>query len=84
MNNYETGYDCGMDDFAEVMDNFCLKVLREYEEKANTHAKKDERLNATFWQGAVFALKVVRKEIERLNEVVELDALDEDEENTED
>lgn len=77
-------YDCGMDDFAEVIDKFCLNTLREYEEKADTHAKKDERINACFWQGAVFALKTVRKEIERLNEVVELDSLDEDEKNTED
>jgi hypothetical protein len=67
-NNYELGYDCGMDDFAEVMDNFCLNVLREYEKNVDTHAKKDEMLNACFWQGAVFALRVVRKEIERLNE----------------
>lgn len=67
-NNYELGYDCGMDDFAEVIDKFCLDTLREYEEKADTHAKNNEDLNACFWQGAVFALKVVRKAIERLNE----------------
>jgi hypothetical protein len=67
-NNYELGYDCGMDDFAEVMDNFCLNVLREYEKNVDTHAKKDEMLNAFFWKGAAFALKVVHNEIERLNE----------------
>ena len=60
------GYDSGKEDFAEIIDNFCLNTLREYEENADTHAKKDETLNASFWQGAVFALKVVRNEIERL------------------
>lgn len=64
-NGYD--YDCGKEDFAKVMDKFCLDALREYEEKADTHAKKNERINACFWQGAVFALRVVRNEIERLN-----------------
>ena len=67
MINYENGYDCGMEEFAEVIDEFCLNTLRGYEEKADTHAKNNEDLNACFWQGAVFALKVVRKEVERLN-----------------
>lgn len=67
-NGYEFGYDSGMEDFAKVIDKFCLDISREYEENAGTHAKKNEDLNACFWQGAVFALKVVRKEIERLNE----------------
>jgi hypothetical protein len=68
MNNYEYGYECGREHFATIMDNFCLNAVQEYGEKADTHAKKDEMLNACFWQGAVFALRVVRKEIERLNE----------------
>ena len=62
------GYNSGMEDFAEVIDKFCLDALREYEENADTYAKKDEMLNACFWQGAAFALRVVRNEIERLNE----------------
>ena len=66
--NYEEGYDCGRNDFTEIMDKFCLNALREYEENADTYAKKDEMLNACFWQGATFALRMVRKEIERLNE----------------
>lgn len=62
------GYDSGMEDFAKVMDKFCLNALQEYEENADTYAKKNEDMNACFWQGAVFALKVVRKEIERLKD----------------
>ena len=68
MDNYENGYNCGKEDFAKVMDKFCLDALREYEKGADTCAKKDEKLNACFWQGAAFALRVVRGEIERLNE----------------
>lgn len=72
MNNYESGYDTGYnsgkEDFAGVMDNFCLNILREYEENADTHAKKDEMLNTCFWQGATFALRVIRQEIKKLNE----------------
>ena len=67
-NFFIQGYDDGKDAALGLVDKFCLNALREYEEKADTHAKEDEDLNACFWQGAVFALKVVRKEIERLNE----------------
>ena len=67
MDNYEAGYNCGKEDFAKVIDKFCLDALREYEKGADTCAKKDEDMNACFWQGAAFALRVVRGEIERLN-----------------
>lgn len=67
MDNYENGYNFGRDDFATIIDKFCLNALREYEENADTYAKEDKMLNSCFWQGATFALRAVRKEIERLN-----------------
>ena len=67
-NFFSQGYSDGKDAALRLMDKFCLDALREYEKGADTCAKKDEKLNACFWQGAAFALRVVRGEIERLNE----------------
>lgn len=65
-NFFMQGYDDGKDAALRLIDNFCLNVSREYEEKADTYAKGNEDMNTCFWQGAVFALKAVRKEVERL------------------